>query len=73
MRAVVLTPNYLEKCIGVSIKTINVYLCRAEFAHIKRVSRKKIERYYNVTNYDIEQLKQLIRKRNHKRGTSNEN
>ena len=71
MKAVVLTPDYLEKQIGVSIKTIQLYLCRSEFSHVKRVSRKRIERYYNITNYDIERLKELIRRRNVKRGVKN--
>lgn len=66
--------RYLEKLVGASIYTIDTYLCRAEFSHIKRESRKNKEIYYFcVTNKDVERLKELIEARKAKRrGLHNE-
>lgn len=64
--------NYLEKILGVSIKTIDVYLCRYEFSHIQReVIKKQPNRYYYMTNDDINLLKKLIENRYKNRRVKN--
>ena len=55
-----ITISYFEKLIGAKFETIRKYLCRSEFAHIKRISKDKHKAYFlNVTMNDIRRLKEL--------------
>ena len=55
-----ITISYFEKLIGAKFETIRKYLCRSEFAHIKRISKDKHKAYFlNVTMNDIRRLQEL--------------
>ena len=58
-------PVNLAKHVGVRIQTLNLYLDRAEFAHItkKRVKGRKVI-LTGITESDIEHLQDMIYKRN---------
>lgn len=61
------TIKHLEHKLKVTFKTLRIYLCRAEFAHIKQEVRKiksqEIKYVTNVTDYDLIRLEQLISNR----------
>lgn len=61
------TVKHLEYKLKVTFKTIKIYLCRAEFNHIKQEVRKirsqEIKYITNVTDYDLIRLEQLISNR----------
>lgn len=58
------TIKHLEYKLKVTFKTIKIYLCRAEFNHIKQEVRKiksqEIKYITNVTDYDLIRLENLI-------------
>lgn len=43
-----------------SICTINMYLCRAEFSHIKKAQLNNETIYLNITLDDIKKIKQIM-------------
>jgi hypothetical protein len=61
------TVKHLEYKLKATLKTIKMYLCRAEFSHIKQEVRKvrsqEIKYITNVTDYDLIRLEQLITNR----------
>jgi hypothetical protein len=61
------TVKHLEYKLKITFKTIKIYLCRAEFNHIKQEVRKirsqEIKYITNVTDYDLIRLEQLISNR----------
>lgn len=57
------TQEYLEKYLNVKHNTIDLYLCRLEFKHIKRYKEKKTWYYDNITFNDIETMYNLIKRR----------
>lgn len=63
------TRSYLLKEIGICACTLTVYLCRPEFSHIEKVFRGRGKEflYKNVTQKDIERIKQLLHARKTKR------
>ena len=58
------TIKHLEYKLKISFKTIRVYLCRAEFNHIKqevrRVKNQEIKYITNITAHDLMRLEKLI-------------
>lgn len=60
---VILPASLLAKKIGTTPATIRVYMCRGEFAHIRREYINGIESYFNVTIYDIELLKKFVKRK----------
>ena len=60
---VILPVSYLAEKVGVSPATIRVYMCRSEFAHIRREYIKGVESYFYVSIYDIELLKKFVKRK----------
>lgn len=60
---VILPASYLAEKIGATPTTIRVYMCRSEFAHIRREYIKGVESYFNVSAYDIQLLKKFIKRK----------
>ena len=59
-----MTEKALLEAVECAKTTLNVYLCRAEFAHIQKVRMEKNKFLFKgVTNKDIRRLKEL-KKRN---------
>lgn len=54
------TKAYLRKLVGMNDEKLMRLLCRAEFAHIKRVKKDKML-YLSVTPKDIDDLKKYRR------------
>jgi hypothetical protein len=51
------------RLLGVSKHTIEMYLCRAEFAHVVRRVKKGVTYYDNVTMDDVRRLQFLVENR----------
>lgn len=57
----------LLKLINVKQQTLNLYLCRSDFSHIKQFFKGKHLYYYNLSLKDIEKLKQLAERKKPKK------
>lgn len=58
-----LKPKELAKEIGCCVNTLQIYICRSEFSHIKYLKDNKHFAYYdNVEKSDINKIKKLILK-----------
>lgn len=55
--------KYFKRLLGVSKYTIEMYLCRAEFAHVVRRVKKGVTYYDNVTMDDVRRLQFLVENR----------
>lgn len=51
--------NQLRNILKIGIPTIEMYLCRAEFSHVKKIKGV----YINITPNDIQRLKTLTNRR----------
>ena len=60
------TKDYMEKYMGVKCHTIDLYLCRPEFSHIKKRKERKICYYDNLTFEDLEKLRLMILNRRYR-------
>lgn len=61
--------NNLVACLKTTQQTLNLYLCRAEFAHIFRFHKGKQLYLRNMTDEDIYKLKEyMTRRRGRKKG-----
>lgn len=65
-QAMTLSADYLSKILGVSVKTIDMYLCGYGFNHIQ-TEKKGTEKYYKfVTEKDLIALEKLAKRRRRK-------
>ena len=58
-----ISENRLAKILNCSIKTVQTYLARSTFSHIKSYKWRKLKMYYPVHVADITELKSLIHTR----------
>lgn len=60
--------NRLAVCLNITIQTLNLYLCRAEFQHIFQFFIGKHKYVRNMTDKDVLRLRKLTTR---KRGRKN--
>ena len=61
-----LSAAYLSNLLGVSIQTIEVYLCGWGFSHIQKIHKGGVKHYKYVTAADLEALENLAKRRRRK-------
>ena len=57
----------LCEILGITSQTLNVYLNRAEFGHLKNIRINKYKYFTNITINDIKTLKKLINRKANKK------
>lgn len=62
----VVSIKYLEKLIGLKKRTLELYMCREEFKHIKLFQAGRTSCYENINACDLRNLKRLSNRSHNK-------